>query len=382
MATKPSSTVRNVRDSLELSYKSTRLELSRILAFKAHLQQHGATQYGRVPRSMIHSLTHEMDKFDQVCRDLELRVTRAIATLERDARKASQPPTLETSQPPQASSESQPVSFAVEPIPSALPQPSSGNTGVTETETITLDEDDDAVPAKDSNPGQPIELDLTLSPTPPPNATSALALASVPASETTAVSAAAPSAPAPATDDLNALLNSLNMPAFDPTSFLESSTSTTAPASEGTSGNIGGDQSTADAIAALLATGSDNTQSAGGIANFDLSGIDFSALNALAPVPSASTNLSTGTAGSTSSSTAPTATAIAPGSTAGQGQANMTGFDFSGIEGLEGIDFSTLAGTGATGASNGFDFATTAGVQDGMVMSEQNLEDLLKSLGG
>ncbi|GAA5987940.1 hypothetical protein JCM5350_006781 [Sporobolomyces pararoseus] len=399
MSAPSTSTSQQVRDSLEASYKSTRLQLSRILAFKAHLQQHGAAQYGRTPQTMVVALKGEMDKFDQICEELEKRVMRAIATLERDAKKTSTTLPLSTSSAPIES-----ILPSVEPASSAVPTSITSASQPSGPETITLDDEPDLVPSV----AQPMQLDLTLSPTPPPphpsipqpppdpapfalptstnesSSSSGLNNASSSSSTTTTNPPPLPtttSEAAPATsDDLNALLSSLNMPPFDPNAFLQQT------------GGGGGGVSTgmdADALAALLGTGTGMTTSApqdtpsmtnvttstaGGGSEINLTGFDFSSISGL--------NTTATTSNPSASIPAPTSSALNSTTSAAAPNLGMD-FDFSslgggngGLAGLDGMDFSNFGGSG-----NGFDLTVLAG-GTGEQMSEANLEELLKSLGG
>ncbi|GAA5967979.1 hypothetical protein JCM3765_005566 [Sporobolomyces pararoseus] len=388
MSAPSTSTSQQVRDSLEASYKSTRLQLSRILAFKAHLQQHGAAQYGRTPQTMVVALKSEMDKFDKICEELEKRVMRAIATLERDAKKAS------NSLPPSTSAAPIESTFpSIEPASSAVPTSITSASQPSGPETITLDDEPDIVPSAT----QPMQLDLTLSPTPPPPHPSIpqpppdpapFALPASTGDSSNSLGSNNPSSstnpPLPSTseagpansDDLNALLTSLNMPPFDPNAFLQSG--------GGAGVSTGMDT---DALAALLGTGTGTTTSAppdaslttnvpasatGAGQEINLTGFDFSSISGL--------NTST-TSNPPASIPASTSSAPVP-STSAAPNLGMD-FDFSslgggtgGIAGLDGMDFSSFGGSG-----NGFDLTGLAGGA-GEQMSEANLEELLKSLGG
>ncbi|GAA5897294.1 uncharacterized protein JCM6883_006646 [Sporobolomyces salmoneus] len=397
-STSANSTSQQVRGALEASYKSTRLELSRILAFKAHLQQHGAAQYGRVPQSMVTALKGEMDKFDTICLELEKRVLRAIATLERDAKKASNP--LPDSTKPE---QSDPILPSSEPASSALPTTITSESQTTGPETIVLD--DDPLPTAPRGVDQSMQIDLTLSPTPPPPHLPAAASEPVPfalptsSSSASLASASTSNAPLasqplvnsnattapPPSDDLNALLSSLNMPPFDPNAFLNSSTAAGG----------GGASSTglsADALAALLgtdttampapSTNAPATGGAGGGQDINLTGFDFSSISGLnTSIPSTSN---------------PPAPPIAPtpGFT-GVGGTGMN-FDFSSLGGLGGgngaglsdfVDYSALGSGSGTGnefdlAGLGLPPASGGGGMGGGEMTEEQLQELLKNLGG
>ena len=61
--------------SLSLSWQATTLQLSRILAHQARLQQHGTAQYGPpAPVHLVKQLAKDTQAFDAVCRSVEQRV--------------------------------------------------------------------------------------------------------------------------------------------------------------------------------------------------------------------------------------------------------------------------------------------------------------------
>ncbi|GAA5876719.1 hypothetical protein JCM16303_006261 [Sporobolomyces ruberrimus] len=403
-----------VRDSLQASYKSTRLQLSRILAFKSHLQQHGAAQYGRLPQSMVATLKGEMDKFDQVCVELEQRVMRAIATLERDANKST-----ESLFQPASSTSSSPIPLSDAPMlppSSALPLTITSASQAIGPETITIEEDEPSASVPQRR-GQKIELDLTLSPTPPPAPAPSLpddlpfALptstpTNPPSTSTTTTSTAPVQSSILPSDDLNALLSSLNMPPFDPTnSFLGASTDPSSAGYAPVHGEGRGEGDTAAALAALLGTSSNlptttseigtggtTTTTTGGV---NLTGFDFSSISSstLGKNPNPTVPSSTSTSNSTIPGFAPQSST---GGGGGGGTSGIVGmdFDFSQINGLEGMDFSSFGGGGSTvgtgggggfnlmGMGLGMDGTGGSGTGEGGQMSEENLEALLKSLGG
>jgi len=319
---------------------------------------------------------------------------RAIATLERDARKASnaKPIKFETidTKPSLPSTTS-----------SALPPQITSELHESGPETITLDDDPSDDPSS-LPPPQSIELDLTLSPTPPPPSTSdPLPFALPPSSESQSPSTSSstviptlnPSSNLSAgADDLNALLSSLNMPPFDPNA--NSNLNFLAQ------GGVTGGQTTEEALAALLGTtmtggggssaslgfgfpqtsiagttgGGTGTGTGTGIGGEDdnLTGFDFSSISGLSSsLPPSSSSYSV-------------AASIEP-------QQNLgAGFDFSkfdasnGGHGLGGIDFSDLGGMGGTTGNGGFETGSMdmGGVGGNGQMSEQEMQELLKSLGG
>jgi len=195
-------------------------------------------------------------------------------------------------------------------------------------------------------------------------------------------------------DDLNALLTSLNMPPFDPNANMN------FLAQGGVAGGGGGGtQTTEEALAALLGTnaagggstttlepnlnfnlpptsGASATGTGAGEQDSNLTGFDFSSIS----------GLSTSLPPSSSSYSAASSAVVEPQ----QNLTNLGGFDFSkfdannGGAGLGGMDFSDLGGMGGSG-NGGFDIGSSmdlgAGGGNGQ-MSEQEMQELLKSLGG
>ncbi|GAA5859373.1 hypothetical protein JCM1840_004585 [Sporobolomyces johnsonii] len=334
-------TASTTKAALDASLKSTLLQLSKILSFQAQLQQHGAAQYAtHAPSQLTAHLKAEVERFDAVCAAVEQRVLRAIAVLERDARKAAgisplpaPSPSSVVPPPPPADSSL----FSTEPAaPPALPAQTEAPPPIP--------------PASSATANLPMELDLTLSPSPPPAAepappaTEPLPFA-LPTTSTSTTGVAA--APLPS-EDLNALLSSLNMPPFDASlsSLPSSSTSATPSVS----------QSAAEAMAALLGsapplldtsttTGAPSIPPAdsggGGGGDFNLTGFDF-----------ASIGLPTTTATATSHLDG----VVGPGSSQQQ------------------VDPSAGATIDLTGMG--------MGDLDLSQLGEPNLDELLKSLGG
>ncbi|GAA5938079.1 hypothetical protein JCM1841_003804 [Sporobolomyces salmonicolor] len=333
MATAPTT-----KAALDASLKNTLLQLSKILSFQAQLQQYGAAQYAnQAPSQLTAQLKAEVERFDALCAAVEQRVLRAIAVLERDARKAAgisplpapSPSSVFPPPPPPADPSLFSTEPAVPPAPPALP----AQTGAAPP----------APPASSAASNLPMELDLTLSPSPPPatepvpSAIDSLPFALPTTSSTTASTAAAP-APLPA-EDLTALLSSLNMPPFDASlSSLPSSSTSAAP-------SVG--QSAAEAMAALLGSAPpllDASAVAPSIpadGDFNLTGFDFASIGL--PAPTASNP------------------DVAPASASSQPPVDPSG--------------------GAGG--NGLDLDLTGmGDLDLSQLGEPNLDELLRSLGG
>ncbi|GAA5839984.1 hypothetical protein JCM3766R1_000631 [Sporobolomyces carnicolor] len=377
-------TSNQVRNSLETSYKSTRLQLSRILAFKAHLHQHGAAQYGQVTQTMVTTLKSEMDKFDGICTDLEKRVRNAIATLERDAKKASN--SL------QGTTQTDAVLPAAEPASSALPESiTAASQAIAQDASMPVDPSStsSAPPATES-----MQIDLTLSPSPPP-APEPVTTDPVPFALPTSTGDASSTSVAPSTssgppaDDLNALLSSLNMPPFDPNAFLASQSSaggsgatTTGMDADTLAALLGTGAATVPAGGTLTSAGTNLGASATGGQDVNLTGFDFSSITGLnTSTATAAANPSTSTSTSTT-----TTTASVPASPPASTNASTSGMDFdfsslgaAGMSGLDGVDFSSISGS----AGNDFDLSGLAmPAAGGEQMSEEQLQELLKSLGG
>ncbi|KAJ8293171.1 hypothetical protein OF846_003864 [Rhodotorula toruloides] len=198
---------------LESALKATLARLSHILAFQARLQQQGTAQYAPpAPIQLAEQLKVDVARFDQVCDDVERKLLRAIAVIERDVRKATgaSPPPVPS--PEQPTVKAEPGAEAILPfgLPSSLTEPAAA-----------------AVPAAAG-----MSIDLTNSPSPtstslpfqlPGTATPASVLTSnsnpIPTAQTNTA------AESVAGDDLNALLSSLNVPPFggiDPSADLTS----------------------------------------------------------------------------------------------------------------------------------------------------------------
>ncbi|GAA5972861.1 hypothetical protein JCM21900_003326 [Sporobolomyces salmonicolor] len=332
MATAPTT-----KAALDASLKNTLLQLSKILSFQAQLQQYGATQYAdQAPSQLTAQLKAEVGRFDALCAAVEQRVLHAIAVLERDARKAAgisplpaPSPSSVFPPPPPADPSLFSTEPAVPPVPPALPA-----------QTVAAPP---APPASSAATSLPMELDLTLSPSPPPAtepvppAIESLPFA-LPTTSSITASTAAAAAPLPS-EDLTALLSSLNMPPFDASLLSLPSSSTSEAPSVG--------QSAAEAMTALLGSAP--------------------------PLLDAS--------------------AVAP-SIPADGDFNLTGFDFASI----GLPAPTVGNPDVAPASassqqpvdpsrgmggNGLDLDLTGmGDLDLSQLGEPNLDELLKSLGG
>ncbi|KAM0753760.1 hypothetical protein T439DRAFT_322646 [Meredithblackwellia eburnea MCA 4105] len=86
---------------LEAALKSTLHSLSLILSFHSSVQSLQVTPYApHAPRQHTQQLRIQSQNFDSACNDIEKRLLRALAVLERDARKAAgQPPILPIAPP-------------------------------------------------------------------------------------------------------------------------------------------------------------------------------------------------------------------------------------------------------------------------------------------
>ncbi|ORY89112.1 hypothetical protein BCR35DRAFT_300923 [Leucosporidium creatinivorum] len=97
MATAPATVAQ-----LEANLKSTLHALSLIISFYSSVQSLSVTSYARqAPRQLTAQLQLEAAKYDAVCAQLEQRILRAIATLERDLLKATGQP-IPADEPPPA----------------------------------------------------------------------------------------------------------------------------------------------------------------------------------------------------------------------------------------------------------------------------------------
>ncbi|BGP42346.1 hypothetical protein JCM10450v2_006439 [Rhodotorula kratochvilovae] len=359
------STQHPIQTALEASHKATLLQLSRVLAFQARLQQQGATQYApSAPKQLTQPLEAEAANFASICDQLEQRVLRAIAVLERDARKAAgisplpaapsplaapPPPAVELAQPPAEDA----------PLPFALPPSTATSTPA----------------ASAAPPTQPMQLDLTLSPSPPPTTGAGTGDATMPFQlpgstlsgssggrggpvmlDLTGDDPVAPSGTsagvgdAAASDDINALLASLNMPPFGLASSTSSSAAAAAPAPAASAPGAFPDLSL-DALNALMAgTSSAPPPSSGPPANAQAgasAGLDALGLS-LDPATSSSSGF-------------PALDLSSFGAAGGAGD--------GGFGALGEMDFTSFA---AVPASSG----------GGAGAGDASLEELLKSLGG
>ncbi|GAA6053302.1 hypothetical protein JCM3770_006674 [Rhodotorula araucariae] len=385
----------STQTALEASLKATRVQLSRILAFQAKLQHHGALDYAHaLPSQLARPLDAEAATFASICDQLERRVLRAIAVLERDARRAAGVSPLPAAPSPLAA-----------PPPAALAPLS-----------VTAD--------ATAPPPAPLQLDLTLSPSPPPTAglpfqlpASAVSTAlgaqaqtamldltgddSV-ASSTTGIAAVDADAGAGAdpNDDINALLASLNMPPFD----LSSASSAAGPpgpsvpaasapgtAPPGAFPDLSLDAlnalmagTTAPAAAAAPATGrSPSSAPAGTGAGLDALGLSL-ALGAGGDGGGASAGGASGAPGASdfaaidfssfgggvgAGAGSSTATATATGTATDQG--------FGALGEL--LDFTSFAAAPAASSAAAAATTTTTAASG---LENDSLEELLKSLGG
>ncbi|GAA5858872.1 hypothetical protein JCM8547_007137 [Rhodosporidiobolus lusitaniae] len=387
-----------VQTQLESAYKSTLAQLARVLAFQGRLQQQGGAGYvTQPPRQLTEQLHAEAAKFDAVCEHVEQRVLRALAVLERDARKAAgiSPLPVPASAPPP-----QPPAQPAAPI-EPVAQPATNNSlDLTSSPPLPF-----SLPVSTASSAPlpsavapahsaPMELDLTLSPSPPPSAAKKAATTddaplpfqlpvSTASSSSNSPFAAPSSAPAqppppaaapglPGDEDIHALLSSLNMPPFDLAS--STSSSVAAPASTAASASIANPSASAlpdlsmEDLAALLNTTTSSAPPpppAPASAPLDLFGLGPSS-----SMPSDPTGGSGGIGAfdytsllSSSGGVGGDATGAGAGAGAGGG---------GGVPDLSDLDFSGLG-------AGGFDmsqFATGMGAE-----GQPSLDELLKNLG-
>ncbi|BGO93828.1 hypothetical protein NBRC10512_004617 [Rhodotorula toruloides] len=350
---------------LESALKATLARLSHILAFQARLQQQGTAQYAPpAPIQLAEQLKVDVARFDQVCDDVERKLLRAIAVIERDVRKATgaSPPPVPS--PEQPTVKAEPGAEAILPfgLPSSLTEPAAA-----------------AVPAAAG-----MSIDLTNSPSPtstslpfqlPGTATPASVLTSnsnpIPTAQTNTA------AESVAGDDLNALLSSLNVPPFggiDPSADLTSTSN--APDTAFVTNSAFPDLSL-EALDSLLsgsaaAASGTSAPPASASVPTDLSslGLDFASVLSAPPL---------------SGPTAAPAASSAP-------SLDLGSFDFSSL-GLAGsAEPAASSGAGGAGGLGGLDltglgdldfgsFGTEGGGQDGGT-GAVDLDELLKSLGG
>ncbi|BGP02230.1 hypothetical protein NBRC10513v2_005878 [Rhodotorula toruloides] len=348
---------------LESALKTTLLRLSHILAFQARLQQQGTAQYAPpAPRQLTEQLKMDVAKFDAVCDEVERKLLRAIAVIERDVRKATgaSPPPVPS--PEQTTVKAEPGTEAI--LPFGLP-------------SSTTD------PAATAGPAVAgMSIDLTNSPSPtstslpfqlPGTATPASVMTSN--SNPTPTAQTNTAAESVAGDDLNALLFSLNVPPFGGIDSSANSTSASNAPDTSFATNSAFPDLSLEALDGLL-SGSSATGSAAPPASSslptDLSslGLDFSAISAAPPQ---------------SGATAAPAASSAP-------SLDLGSFDFSSL-GLAGsADPTASSGAGGTGGLGDLDltglgaldfgsFGAEGGGQDGGT-GAVDLDELLKSLGG
>ncbi|GAA5930622.1 hypothetical protein JCM3775_003826 [Rhodotorula graminis] len=378
-----------VQAQLEASLKATLLDLSRILAFQARLQQHGVVQYAPVaPRHLTQALQADAAQFAAICDHLEHRVLKAIATLERDARRAAG---LSPARPTSPAPADPPA--PVEPAKPAAPVNDDGADDAKLPFSLPTASTSAPVAASAAPPdAATMKLDLTLSPSPPPAASSTTTnstlpfqlpgSSTLPASSSammldlTGDDAAPPPAPAPtnvapdlggadANADLNALLASLNMPPFDnslaSTSLPSSSTAPAPSAPQPAPASTTFPALSLDALNALLA-GSAPPPASTAPAPTHSSALDSLGLSLAPPAPS-----------TVSAAPAP----------------DLSSLDFSASSfgGFGGDAAGTEAGggggaAGGGGLGDGFDFTSFAAAPSGSGAGDASLEELLRSLGG
>ncbi|BGP26626.1 proteophosphoglycan 5 [Rhodotorula toruloides] len=349
---------------LEAALKAILLRLSHILAFQARLQQQGTAQYAPpAPRRLTQQLTVDVAKFDVVCDEVERKLLRAIAVIERDVRKATGASPLPVLSPEQATVKAEPGAETV--LPFGLPSSATDSAAMTGLAAAAM------------------SIDLTNSPSPTASSLRfQLPGAATPADAAASNSNAAPSAQMAATsetaaaDDLNALLSSLNVPPFGSIDTSANSTSTSNPPDQSFTGSVSFPDLSLEALDSLLGGSAAGSGTSAPPASSSLSadlgslGLDFSSTLSAPTQPSA---------------TAAPASSSAPSHDLGT-------FDFS-ILGLAGsTDPTVTSGVGGTGGLGNLDmtglgdldlgsFVAQGGGQDGGT-DAVDLDELLKSLGG
>ncbi|BGP34261.1 hypothetical protein JCM10296v2_006076 [Rhodotorula toruloides] len=347
---------------LESALKATLLRLSHILAFQARLQQQGTAQYAPpAPRQLTEQLKLDVAKFDAVCDEVERKLLRAIAVIERDVRKATgaSPPPVPS--PEQATVKAEPGGEAV--LPFVLPSSTTDTPTAAGAAAAGMSIDLTNSPSPTS-PSLPFQLPGTATPADPstsnPNST--------PHAATTAASESA------AADDLNALLSSLNVPPFGGIDSSADPTPTSNAPDTFFATNSAFPDLSLEALDSLL-SGSSATGSAAPLASSslpaDLSslGLDFLSMSSAPPPPSATAAPASSAPsldlGSLDFSSLGLAVSAEPAASSGAG----------GVGGLGGLD---LTGLGDLDFGS---FGTAGGGQDGGT-GAVDLDELLKSLGG
>ncbi|KAI5474965.1 hypothetical protein MNV49_002149 [Pseudohyphozyma bogoriensis] len=262
---------------LETSLKSTLHSLSLILAFYSSIQALQVTAYAQhPPRQQAQNIRTQTENFEKACREIEQRILRAIAVLERDARKAAGQPPLIPTPPPAILSPPKPE----EPAP-APPTTSDAIAPSSAVETLDLTVVDDstssAPPAPPAPPEDPLAalgidtslLDSSLFGGEADSAANGSILSNVDLSTLLPPASAAPTdgaagGGAGGEEDFTSLLSSLvggmDQPMADPNAFL---------ASLGGGSNGGG--STNGGLGDLSGLGG-----GGSMMEMDFSGMDFS----------------------------------------------------------------------------------------------------------
>ncbi|BGP57278.1 hypothetical protein JCM8202_002855 [Rhodotorula sphaerocarpa] len=284
---------------LERALKATTLQLSRILAYQARVEQHRTAHFAPpAPRALTRQLAADTDAFDACLHHLELRVLRAIAVLERDARRANGLPPATTAAAPAAvvpapvgdpATSASTATAAQDELPFSLPSASAAAEAPNGTSTLDLTDSPALVPtvpgpapgdlpqtsqqSHSQSQSSAIDIDLTMPLQLPPSAGAAPAGSSSTSQSGTAASAtpAAPSTsaaeatggttgsagafPESTSDDIDALLSSLNLPTSFPPGASSSSPSAlsfVSGASIASSGAAGGAQPAFDYSSLLL----------------------------------------------------------------------------------------------------------------------------------
>ncbi|GAA5991633.1 hypothetical protein JCM10908_001063 [Rhodotorula pacifica] len=427
----------DTKTALESALKATTLQLSRILAYQARLQQHGTAQYGpSAPTTLVKQLARDAESFDTVCRALEQRVLRAIAILERDVRRAKGIAAAPASKPhPTADLEQEDLAmpFALPPAGTAATtaaEPASAAAAVPTMQIDLTDENSSPPAGAGAGPtttGLSSELDLSLpfqlrpsssATTTTKSATAAAAppISSAPPPPSISSSsfdasslgaAGIPSFPDSTADDIDALLSSLDMPAFASATSPSASgpAATAAPAFDYASllmdpslaaagAGAGGLTSDAAAAATTSATGLglDVAPPAAGTVTGTGAAAARSSANSTSTGTAAASSAAPPVAAATTTAAPPTSTA--PGLMAPE-EFDFSSFDFASL-GLAApstlaptttsssssasgpaLDFSVLTSSGGAGADahNGGGTVTAAG-------DMMDIDELLKSLGG
>ncbi|GAA5881704.1 hypothetical protein JCM3774_005342 [Rhodotorula dairenensis] len=421
------------KNALEAALKAATLQLSRILAYQARLQLHATVQYAPpAPNALVKQLAHDADTFDHLCSTLEQRVLRAIAVLERDVRRANGIPAPPRTPPDDlaimpfalpANDAPMQIDLTEEkssPPPTAAAAAAVGPAGETTSTGGLLSEVDLSMPfqlpSSSAASGATAAASLSSSSvTVPTLAAPAPPTTAPPSAPAVAAPAPPPAFPDSTADDIDALLSSLNMPAFS-AAVPDSKTTTSSSASAADAqafdyssllldpvavGTATPPASSSHAIGTGLGLGLDVAPPAAGT----VTGGGGQAMGTAAPPPppSAAAAAAAAAAGTTSAPTAPPTTGDATqpqqqpavaSAAATTEEFDFASFDFAALGlaapasassvapagGGQDLDFSILT----SGAAAGPGGSTAAGASTGSINSAEmmDIDELLKSLGG